>query len=112
MYADDHQRFQIGDNVTTINEKLNASATKASLWYESNSLKGNLTTYNTMLINNKHRDRRDEINVYVQGNDIDSLNSIKLLGVTIDNKLNSSEHINIMCKKANQRIDVLMRLKT
>lgn len=39
------------------------------------------------------------------------MNSIKLLGVTIDNKLNFSGHINITCKKANQRIGVLMRLK-
>ena len=33
------------------------------------------------------------------------------LGVAIDNKLNFSVHINITCKKANQRIGVLMRLK-
>ena len=34
-----------------------------------------------------------------------------LLGVTVDNKINFSEHTNITCKKANQRIGVLMRLK-
>ena len=39
------------------------------------------------------------------------MNSIKLLGVAIDNKLNFSVHINITCKKANQRIGVLVRLK-
>ena len=110
MYADDHQLFEISDNITTINDNLNASATKTSLWYESNLLKENLSKYHTMLINNRQRDRSDEINVNVQGTDIDSLSSIKLLGVTIDNKLNFSEHINITCKKANQRIGVLMRL--
>ena len=109
MYADDHQLFEISDNVTTINDQLNASATKASLWYESNLLKGNFSKYHTMLINNKQRDRRDDINVNVRGTDVDCLNSIKLLGVAIDNKLNFSEHINITCKKANHRI--LMRLK-
>ena len=31
--------------------------------------------------------------------------------MTIDNKLNFSEDINITCKKASQRIGVLMRLK-
>ena len=31
--------------------------------------------------------------------------------MTIDNKLNFSEHINIMSKKASQRIGVLIRLK-
>ena len=65
MYADDHQLFEISDNITTINDNLNASATKASLWYESNLLKGNLSIYHTMLINNRLRDRSDEINVNV-----------------------------------------------
>ena len=88
MYADDHQLFEISDNVATINDNLNANARKASSWYESNLLKGNLSKYHTMLINNKQRDGRDEINVNVQGTDIDSMNSIKLLGVTMDNKLN------------------------
>ena len=37
MYVDDHELFEISDNVTTINDNLNA---KASLWYESNVLKG------------------------------------------------------------------------
>jgi len=65
-----------------------------------------------MLINNKQRDSRDKISINVQETDSESLDSIKLLGVTIDNKLNFSEHINIMCKKAHQRIRrVLMRLK-
>ena len=73
MYADDHQLLEITDNIMTINDNLNVSATKASLWYESNLLKGNLSKYHTMLINNKQRDRSDEINVNVRGTDIDSL---------------------------------------
>ena len=37
MYADDHQLFEVSDNFTTINDNPTcASATKASLWYESN----------------------------------------------------------------------------
>ena len=64
-----------------------------------------------MLINNKKRDSRHQISINVQGTGIESLDSIKLLGVTIDNKLNFSKHINMTCKKANQRIGVLMRLK-
>ena len=36
---------------------------------------------------------------------------IKLLGVTIDSKLNFSEHVSSTCKMASQRIGVLMRLR-
>ena len=40
MYADDHQLHKINENVSTVNHNLNANATKASVWYKSNLLKG------------------------------------------------------------------------
>ena len=43
--------------------------------------------------------------------DINTTNSLKLLGVTIDSELNFSEHINKICKKASQKIGILMKLK-
>ena len=42
---------------------------------------------------------------------INTTSSLKLLGVTTDSELNFSEHINMICKKASQKIGVLMRLK-
>ena len=52
MYADDHQLYEINENVSTVNHNLNANTTKASIWYKSNLLKGNLSKYHTMLITN------------------------------------------------------------
>ena len=37
--------------------------------------------------------------------------SLKLLGVTIDDQLNFNIHINEICKRASQRVGVMMRLK-
>ena len=109
MYADDHQIYEVGDNILEVNSNLNLKAEKASQWYESNLLKGNLSKYQTMAIGNTHGG--DEICVNVKGYDIETLSSLKLLGVTIDNKLNFSEHITTACKKASQRTGVLLRLK-
>ena len=47
----------------------------------------------------------------IQGNEIESTEKLNLLGVTIDSKLNFNYHINNVCKKASQRIGVLLRLK-
>ena len=41
----------------------------------------------------------------------ESTEMLNLLGVTIDSKLNFNHHINNVCKKASQRIGVLVRLK-
>ena len=38
-------------------------------------------------------------------------NSLKLLGVTIDDKLNFHEHIAGLCRKISQQISVLNRFK-
>ena len=53
MYADDHQLYEINENVSTVNHNLNLNATKASVWCKSNLLKGNIFKYHTMLITNK-----------------------------------------------------------
>ena len=36
--------------------------------------------------------------------------SIKLIGITIDNKLNFNEHVTKICKKANQKLHALARI--
>ena len=47
----------------------------------------------------------------IQGSETESTEKLNLLVVTIDSKLNFVCHIDNVCKKASQRIEVLMRLK-
>ena len=76
--------------------KLQKSATLATNWYDSNLLQRNLKKYQTISIRNKS----------VTCGDTEVL---KLLGVTIDCGLNFNVHISNVCKKASQRIGVIMR---
>ena len=73
-------------------------------------LKGNYSKYKTMAMQNKREIKN--LSMSIQGSEIESTEKLSLLGVTIDNKLNFNHHINNVCKKASQRIGVLMRLKT
>ena len=41
---------------------------------------------------------------------VKSVNSVKLLGVTIDNRLRFKEHISTMCQKAGKQMGALARL--
>ena len=50
-------------------------------------------------------------NIYINGEEIRTTENLKLLGVTLDIKLNFSDHITSICKKASQRIGVLIRLR-
>ena len=59
------------------------------------------------------RNKREITNLTmnIQGSEIESSEKLNLLGVTIDSKLNFDHHISNVCKKASQRIGVLMKLK-
>ena len=87
-----------------MNYKLNENAAKASNWYECNLVKKNFKKFQTMTIHNKQGN--DGICVNIQGNEIDSSDSLKFLGVTIDSKMNFNDHISTVCKKASQRVGV------
>ena len=50
-------------------------------------------------------------NLNLNGKIIRTSDSLKILGVTLDNKLNFNKHINDVCNKASQRVGVILRLR-
>ena len=113
MYADDHQIYQTGKGISTFHTKLEESASSATDWYENNLLEGNLKKYQTMFIHMKEQFSCTEhnTNLNLNGKIIRTSDSLKILGITIDNKLNFNKHINDVCNKASQRVGVIMRLR-
>ena len=47
----------------------------------------------------------------VDDEEFESINSLKLLGVVLDNKLNFSEHVKLMCSKPYSKIGVLTKMR-
>ena len=64
-----------------------------------------------MNIRNKSVNHDDKTSITVNGKDIMESDNLELLGVTIDCGLNFNLHISNVCKKASQRIGVIMRLR-
>ena len=110
MYADDHQIYEIGKETCTVVSQLQQSATLATNWYDSNLLQGNLQKYQMMNIRSK-RASNEQTSITVKGEIITESENLKLLGVTIDSRLNLNEHINNVCMKVSQRISIWMRLR-
>jgi hypothetical protein len=82
MYADDHQLYETDEDLQVVEEKLAMNAEKASQWYTNNLLKENYDKYKTMTIYKNHTAGED-ICLQIQGNNVKSVESLKLLGVTI-----------------------------
>ena len=59
----------------------------------------------------RYRQGNDGVCVNILGSDIQSSDSLKLLGTTIDSKMNFNDHISTVCKKASQRVGVIMKLR-
>ena len=64
-----------------------------------------------MNIQNKSVNYGDKTSVTINGKDIMESDNLERLGVTIDCGLNFNLHISNVCKKASQRIAVIMRLR-
>ena len=81
-------------------------------WYKSNLPVGNLKKYQTLKIGYRTETTGSE---RASGgsciNNEEIKTKLSLLGVTIDSRLKYPEHVNSACKKASQRIAVLMRLR-
>ena len=106
----DHQTYKTGKEINTVLSAVQHSATKATNWYDSNYLQGNLKKYQTMNIRNQCT-KTEKTCMTVKNKSIAETESLMLLGITVDCKLNFNEHISNVCRKASQRIGVIMRLR-
>ena len=54
----------------------------------------------------------NDIIINICGSQVKQVSSLKFLGVTIDHKLNWSDHINVVCNTLAKNIGVIYRLKS
>ena len=103
-YADDNTPYATEDSIEKLLETLERETNILLDWFKWNEMKSNTDKCHLIIVNNQDNDIKN-------GNDvITSENSVKRLGVTIDNKLNFYEHVDNICKKANNKLQALARI--
>ena len=80
-------------------------------WLDRNEMIANPDKFHALLVR-KDRENTAGQNISFQGHAIKSEETVKLLGVTLDNKLNFDTHISNLCKKAAAQLKVLKRLRS
>ena len=73
-------------------------------WFSNNQMKANPDKYNLLTSST------DSIAIKIKDNEILNSECEKLLGVTIDNKLNFNNHLQKILRKAYPRVHVLARI--
>ena len=102
-FADDTTPYEINKTVEALIEKLTEDVTVLNIWFENNYMKSN--DDKCKLITTK-----EHTSVKIGNDIIKSSNSVKLLGITIDNKLNFKEHLTNICKKVSNKLHGLARV--
>ena len=102
-FADDTTPFVCDENLEVIVRKLEENSDLAISWFQNNYMK--LNTDKCHLLKYEH------IWAQIGKDKIWEDNEVKLFRVTIDNGLNLDTHINSICKKANQKLSVLSRMR-
>ena len=113
MYADDHQVYQSGSDITTIISELKNEAENVSRWYRANLLHANPKKYQVLVMTPRNVDKeaKDECTLAIDNQKLKPTANLRILGVNIDDKLSFTEHISDICKKVSKKIGVLARLR-
>jgi hypothetical protein len=104
-FADDTTIFVCDKDLDVMRYKLEKSADIAIEWFRTNYFK--LNTDKCKLIVGGRKSH--SITARVGTSFVKEENFVKLLGVTIDNKLNFDDHISKLVKKANCKLSVIKR---
>jgi hypothetical protein len=105
-YADDNT-LSYGHKSENLIRKILIEETNICLnWFKINCMAANPGKFQVMFLGKAGISLDLEIN----GFSITPEKSVKLLGITIDSKLNFSEHVTELCKKTSKQLNVLRRL--
>ena len=105
-YADDTTPYTGGKNTQDVIASLENCALVLFKWFENNLMKTNSDKSHLLLSTSTSSTAN------INGDIIKNSESEKLLGVTIDYKLNFEEHLSKVCDKASQKLKVLARISS
>ena len=83
-------------------------AEKTLVWFENNHMKANPSKFQGFAIMNQ--EDNENICLSLSGVDLPISETVKLLGLYIDHKLNFNEHVSKLCKKAGFHVSAMSRV--
>ncbi len=109
-YADDNTLVYFSKSMPDLVNILEKETGAALSWLENNEMIANPEKFHSLLLRKNQTNTSGE-QININGKIIKSEETVKLLGVTLDYKLDFDPHISNLCKKAATQLNVLKRLK-
>ena len=110
-YADDNTLSKAGSSVELVVEALRLDTVNAVKWFSFNYMKVNPDKFQVMILKPMfcNTDLPSHVNIGEVSLQVQS--DVKLLGITIDNKLKFDVQVNKMCSRASRQLNVMHRFK-
>ena len=103
-YADDNSTYTTESTICSLLNILEEETSSVLNWFKVNEMKSNDDKCHLFVPN--HTD----VSVKLNNQTLKGEDSIDLLGIHIDSKLNFNEHVTNLCKKGNQKLHALARI--
>ena len=109
-YADDNTTYTIEENIMELLKVLESETLTVLNWFKLNEMKPNQGKCHLLVADINHRDYSSKSYVYLDNAFLENEESVKLLGVEIDQNLDFNKHITSLLKEGNQKLHALMRI--
>ena len=103
-YADDNTAYATAENINGLLTILQEETTEVLKWFQINEMKPNDDKCHLFVGN------QNNVNITLGSEVVESENSITLLGINIDNRLNFENHVLGLIRKGNQKLHALARI--
>ena len=98
-FADDNTISAEASSTEDLLKILKEESESAVKWFRENNMIVNPDKFQTIVLQKGNKNNNTNIILNTENITFNASKSVKLLGITIDNKLNFEEHIFLLCKK-------------
>ena len=97
-FADDNTISSAEVSVEKLLKTLEKESLVATNWFKENEMIVNPDKFQAIIVK-RNSNMENQYTLNIDGNQVISEKSVKLLGIDIDNKLSFDEHVSSLCKK-------------
>ena len=108
-FADDNTIYTANKNIEVLIKLLERESKSAIDWFKMNDMIVNPDKFQAMILRPDKKENKFQLNI----NDsiISSEDSVTLLGIEIDSKLNFKNHVSKICRKAGRQLNAISRIQ-
>ena len=109
-FVDDNTVYSCANSLADVISNLKYDLSAVLSWFKANQLVANPSKFQMIVLGEPNSNL--PINLYADNVLITSVETVELLGISIDSKLTFSSHISSLCHKASYRIRNLNRIRS